>query len=99
MCWLRGWRTLGRIVVRKKFLNCRVYAGSVEHVKQEIPKRCRKAGESTGEISIDQLVAVASGQRFVVALTYLAVPGLMTMGMARSCVGAIFTPRGFRMEE
>ena len=41
MCLLRGSRALSRIVVRKKILNCRAYAGFIEQVKQFV--RARRA--------------------------------------------------------
>ena len=39
MCLLRGSCALSRIVVRKKILNCRAYAGFIEHVKQFVRTR------------------------------------------------------------
>ena len=41
MCLLRGSRALSRIVVRKKILNCRAYAGFIEQEKQFV--RARRA--------------------------------------------------------
>jgi hypothetical protein len=41
MCLLRGSRALSRIVVRKKILNCRAYAGFIEQVEQFV--RARRA--------------------------------------------------------
>ena len=38
---LRGTYALGRIVVRKKLLDCRAYSGSIEQVKQFV--RARRA--------------------------------------------------------
>jgi hypothetical protein len=39
MCLLRGSRDLSRIVVRKKILNCRAYAGFIEHEEQFVRSR------------------------------------------------------------
>ena len=41
LCLLRRSCALSRIVVRKKILNCRAYAGFIEHVKQFV--RARRA--------------------------------------------------------